>query len=59
MNEQVRVSHKLIWPDGVTPDGAARLVCFHHAGGSATSFNTWLGLKPDWLELDRVQLPGR
>ncbi|SOD87001.1 thioesterase II family protein [Streptomyces sp. Ag109_G2-15] len=42
------------------PDSAAiRLLCFHHAGGAASSFATWqAGLGPD-VAVVPVQLPGR
>lgn len=36
-----------------------RLVCFAHAGAGASSFNSWVTLLPAWIELVRVQLPGR
>lgn len=41
------------------PEGASRLICFPHAGGSASIFRTWL---PGWdhaAELWAVQYPGR
>ncbi|MCA1217622.1 thioesterase II family protein [Streptomyces sp. 8L] len=42
------------------PEGAAiRLLCFHHAGGAASSFASWqAGLGPD-VTVIPVQLPGR
>ncbi|MFF7360390.1 alpha/beta fold hydrolase [Streptomyces sp. NPDC008125] len=42
------------------PDGASiRLLCFHHAGGAASSFASWqAGLGPD-VTVIPVQLPGR
>src|SRR6185312_10761207 len=40
-------------------DPAVRLLCFAHAGGGASSFNGWRRALPDWVELVRVQLPGR
>ncbi len=36
-----------------------RLACFHHAGGSAASFNSWSRALPEWIEVHKVQLPGR
>ena len=36
-----------------------RLLCFAHAGGGASSFNGWRRALPDWIELVKVQLPGR
>jgi medium-chain acyl-[acyl-carrier-protein] hydrolase len=36
-----------------------RLLCFAHAGGGASSFNAWRRALPDWIELVKVQLPGR
>lgn len=41
------------------PPPRQRLVCFHHAGGSAASFNSWSRALPDWIEVHKVQLPGR
>ena len=39
--------------------GRLRLLCFHHAGGSATAFRSWpVALRPD-VELWSIQLPGR
>jgi medium-chain acyl-[acyl-carrier-protein] hydrolase len=40
-------------------DPAVRLLCFPHAGGGASTFNSWRALLPGWLELVKVQLPGR
>ena len=36
-----------------------RLLCFHHAGGSAASFRDWPGELPADVEVCAVQLPGR
>ena len=36
-----------------------RLLCFHHAGGSAAVYRKWPGLLPDAVEPIAVQLPGR
>ena len=41
------------------PDPAVRLLCFPHAGGGASSFNSWRRELPDWIELVKVQPPGR
>lgn len=43
------------------PDPAVRvrLLCFHHAGGSAGTYRRWRPLLPPWVELVAVQLPGR
>ncbi len=38
---------------------AARVIGFHHAGGSASLFRTWSRSLPAWLETVGVQLPGR
>ena len=40
-------------------DGAARLICFAHAGGSANTFRAWAPLVSPGVELFAVQLPGR
>lgn len=37
----------------------ARVLCIAHAGAGASSFNGWPLVLPDWMELVRVQLPGR
>jgi medium-chain acyl-[acyl-carrier-protein] hydrolase len=37
----------------------ARLIGFHHAGGSASFFRTWSAALPAGLEIVGVQLPGR
>ncbi|MGC5015665.1 thioesterase II family protein [Streptosporangium sp. DT93] len=36
-----------------------RLLCFHHAGGSAAMYREWHRLMPSSVELVAVQLPGR
>jgi surfactin synthase thioesterase subunit len=41
------------------PAARARLVCCHHAGGTASTFRSWSARLPDWIELWAVQLPGR
>jgi pyochelin biosynthetic protein PchC len=38
---------------------SVRLVCFAHAGGSASLFHGWRALLPDHVELLAVQYPGR
>lgn len=38
---------------------AARLVCFPHSGGSATTFSDWAAVVPSGVELLAVQYPGR
>lgn len=39
--------------------GEIRLLCFHHAGGSAGMYRQWPQLLPPSVELVAVQLPGR
>lgn len=34
-------------------------IAFHHAGGSATAFRSWVPRFPDYVDLWAVQLPGR
>ncbi|GGS85392.1 thioesterase [Planobispora rosea] len=41
------------------PRAVARLICFAHAGGSATAYREWPALLPESVELHAVQLPGR
>ncbi len=36
-----------------------RLICFHHAGGSANFFQNWASQLPDYVQVCAVQLPGR
>jgi surfactin synthase thioesterase subunit len=43
----------------VQPEAQLRLVCFAHAGGSASTFATWHRLLPPEIEVLSVQLPGR
>lgn len=40
-------------------EGAVRLICIPHAGGGASTFNGWQRAIPDWIELVKVQMPGR
>ncbi|MEV4706143.1 thioesterase domain-containing protein [Actinoplanes sp. NPDC049316] len=45
---------------GRTDDTARfRLLCFHHAGGSASMYRHWRRLLPERIDLVAVQLPGR
>jgi medium-chain acyl-[acyl-carrier-protein] hydrolase len=41
------------------PDPTARLLCFHHAGGSPAAFRPWVDELPAHVELLVVRLPGR
>jgi pyochelin biosynthetic protein PchC len=41
------------------PDAALRLVCFPHAGASATAYRGWATELPDTVEVVTVQYPGR
>jgi surfactin synthase thioesterase subunit len=41
------------------PDAGVRLLCFHHAGGSAAIFRPWPELMTQAVEPIAVQLPGR
>jgi medium-chain acyl-[acyl-carrier-protein] hydrolase len=43
----------------VTQSPSARLIGFHHAGGSASLFRPWSASLPPWIEVIGVQLPGR
>ncbi|OJW52182.1 MAG: hypothetical protein BGO67_10270 [Alphaproteobacteria bacterium 41-28] len=36
-----------------------RLICFHHAGGSASTFNSWKNAVDPRVEVYSAQLPGR
>lgn len=40
------------------PHAQMRLLCFHHAGGGASSFRTWMAAMPSYLELVAYELPG-
>ncbi|WP_431873276.1 thioesterase II family protein [Amycolatopsis sacchari] len=46
-------------PPGTGAPPAARVFCFHHAGGSAALFRHWPDLLPRDIEPVAVQLPGR
>ncbi|MER5325600.1 thioesterase II family protein [Streptosporangium roseum] len=41
------------------PRATTRLICFPHAGGSATAYRDWSALLPESVELYGVQPPGR
>lgn len=41
------------------PDPTARLLCFHHAGGSPAAYRPWLDDLPAHVEMLVVRLPGR
>jgi medium-chain acyl-[acyl-carrier-protein] hydrolase len=41
------------------PSARLRLVCFPHAGGTASSYRRWSTTLPDDVEVDAVELPGR
>jgi medium-chain acyl-[acyl-carrier-protein] hydrolase len=45
-------------PETRSPDTAARLFCFAHAGGSAKAFRQWMAASPCDLEVIAVELPG-
>lgn len=49
------------WTLTPAPRGGAalRLLCFHHAGGGAYGYRTWVGGLRSDVELVAVQLPGR
>lgn len=36
-----------------------RIVCFPHAGGSASAYRSWVGGLPGWCQVCAIQLPGR
>ncbi|WP_051342532.1 type I polyketide synthase [Pseudonocardia spinosispora] len=41
------------------PNARARLYCFPHAGGSASTYRRWAALAPEYVEVHSLQLPGR
>jgi pyochelin biosynthesis protein PchC len=41
------------------PSARLRLVCFPHAGGSASFYHRWVQHLPDWIELVIARYPGR
>ncbi|HEV7881033.1 thioesterase II family protein [Bradyrhizobium sp.] len=45
--------------DSDVAEAAFKLICFHHGGGGASSFNGWYRLLPPSIDMFRVQLPGR
>lgn len=47
------------WIQWDNPGGRIRLICFPHAGGSASIYQPWRRHLPDDVELLRIQLPGR
>jgi surfactin synthase thioesterase subunit len=42
-----------------TAESRLRLICLPPAGAGVGAFHGWTGMRPGWLELDLVQLPGR
>lgn len=44
-------------PGSIRP--RARLLCLPHAGAGASLFRRWVERAPEWLQVCRVQLPGR
>lgn len=46
-------------PYRLSPLPRMRLVCFAHAGGSASFFNSWTEHLPSYIDLLAVQYPGR
>jgi medium-chain acyl-[acyl-carrier-protein] hydrolase len=40
-------------------EAVVRVICFHHGGGGASSFNGWYRLLPSEVDMVRIQLPGR
>ena len=49
---------RFIWRSA-NPDHRYQLVCFPHAGASATAYASWAELLPEQFELIAIQLPGR
>jgi len=41
------------------PEAALRLICFSHAGGSASAYRDWATDLPDRIEVVAVEYPGR
>ncbi len=54
-----KLSNKWIRKTLPKAEPAARLLCFHQAGGSAQFFSSWAKLLPDEIEICAIQLPGR
>jgi medium-chain acyl-[acyl-carrier-protein] hydrolase len=46
-------------PEANEAEAVVRVICFHHGGGGASSFNGWYRLLPPEVDMVRVQLPGR
>jgi medium-chain acyl-[acyl-carrier-protein] hydrolase len=55
------IHHADRWIVAPRPSPAARLrlICFPHAGGSASSFRLWRSLVPPDIDVCPIQLPGR
>lgn len=45
--------------DAISGSPEVRLVCFPHAGGTASSYAPWRGRLDDRIELVSVRYPGR
>ncbi|MGQ0825919.1 MAG: thioesterase II family protein [Actinomycetota bacterium] len=41
------------------PAARVRLLCLHHAGGTASSYRLWSNLVPESVDVCAIQLPGR
>jgi medium-chain acyl-[acyl-carrier-protein] hydrolase len=52
-------SNKWFFFPNPNPEAAARLFCFHYAGGGAHVFNGWPERLPPNVEMVAIQLPGR
>jgi acyl transferase domain-containing protein/surfactin synthase thioesterase subunit len=61
VKHELRRTHGGRWlvPDRPPSRPRARLVCLPHAGAGASLFRRWVERAPDWLQVCRVQLPGR
>jgi surfactin synthase thioesterase subunit len=53
------MSGSWLLPEDPAADASARLVLFHHSGGSAAFYGRWPSLCPPDVAVQRVQLPGR
>lgn len=51
--------HNWILTDEEQHQTQVKLICFHHAGGSASSYSAWSRILSPEICLGRVQLPGR
>jgi medium-chain acyl-[acyl-carrier-protein] hydrolase len=62
-NELDRRLHVMPTPSRLIRTGAkqpaARLFCFHYAGGGASVYRQWAGKLPAWIQVCAMQLPGR